>query len=199
MNKLIFGNIENIKPGKIFNSRKELALSLIHKPLMSGIWGREKEGACSVVLSGGYEDDIDDVDNILYTGQGGQDVPGGKQIKDQEFTRGNRALQISCANFLPVRVTRGFQIKNGPSRGYRYDGIYFVKSYERSKGKSGFYVCRFHLVSEKVFTKQKRFVEKKFFNSKEMLEDFGEKRKKNIFRFYFRRISIFFKFLKFNL
>ena len=191
MSKFFFGNPKNVKVGQVFNSRIELAKAGIHKPLMAGIWGREKEGACSVVLSGGYEDDIDNADNILYTGQGGQDVPGGKQIKDQEFIRGNRALQISCDSFLPVRVTRGFQIKNGPSQGYRYDGIYFVKSYKRSKGKSGFYVCRFHLVREKVFTNQKRFAKKKFFDSKEMLEDSGEKRKKNFLRFYFPRISNF--------
>lgn len=148
MNKLIFGNIENIKPGKIFNSRKELALSLIHKPLMSGIWGREKEGACSIVLSGGYEDDIDNINYIFYTGQGGQDVPGGNQISDQKLTRGNKALKVSLENSLPVRVTRGFQVKHGPASGYRYDGLYYVKSFERVKGKSGFYIYRFYLVSK---------------------------------------------------
>ena len=49
---------------------------------MSGIWGRESEGACSIVLSGGYEDDIDDLNYILYTGQGRPDSPGGKQVAD---------------------------------------------------------------------------------------------------------------------
>ena len=46
---------------------------------------RESEGACSIVLSGGYEDDIDDLNYIQYTGQGGQNYPSlGKQVKDQE-------------------------------------------------------------------------------------------------------------------
>ena len=34
-------------------------------------------------------------------------------------------------------------------KGYRYDGLYYVNRYERVKGKSGFYICRFHLSSEK--------------------------------------------------
>ncbi len=148
-NKLIFGNIENIEVGQIFENREVLSKARIHGPTMAGIWGRESEGACSIVLSGGYEDDIDELDYIFYTGQGGQDIPGGKQVSDQEFVRGNKALMLSCKYNLPVRVTRGYQIKNGPTKGYRYDGLYYVNKFERVKGKSGYYICRFHLSSEK--------------------------------------------------
>ena len=147
--KLIFGNIENIDVGQIFENREMLSKARIHGPTMAGIWGRESEGACSIVLSGGYEDDIDELDYIFYTGQGGQDIPGGKQVADQEFIRGNKALMLSCKYSLPVRVTRGYQIKNGPTKGYRYDGLYYVNKFERVKGKSGYYICRFHLSSEK--------------------------------------------------
>lgn len=147
--KLIFGNIENIDVGQIFENREMLSKARIHGPTMAGIWGRESEGACSIVLSGGYEDDIDELDYIFYTGQGGQDIPGGKQVADQEFVRGNKALMLSCKYNLPVRVTRGYQIKNGPTKGYRYDGLYYVNKFERVKGKSGYYICRFHLSSEK--------------------------------------------------
>jgi putative restriction endonuclease len=147
-----FGHIKGIDVGAIFNSREELAKANIHKRTIHGIWGREKEGACSIVLSGGYEDDIDELDYIYYTGEGGQDVQGGKQVSNQEFIRGNKALAISCDYNLPVRVTRGFQIPYGPEKGYRYDGIYYVKSYERVIGKNGFYICRFILVSEKNFS-----------------------------------------------
>ena len=147
--KLIFGNIENIEVGQIFENREVLSKARIHGPTMAGIWGRESEGACSIVLSGGYEDDIDELDYIFYTGQGGQDIPGGKQVSDQEFVRGNKALMLSCKYNLPVRVTRGYQIKNGPTKGYRYDGLYYVNKFERVKGKSGYYICRFHLGSEK--------------------------------------------------
>lgn len=143
-----FGHVDGSKVGTTFNSRQELSKSGIHAPPMHGIWGREKEGACSIVMSGGYEDDIDDLNYVLYTGHGGQDVPGGKQIRDQEFTRGNKALQLSQEYDLPIRVTRGFQILNGPETGYRYDGLYRITFSEKVIGRSGFDICRFHLQSE---------------------------------------------------
>ena len=146
----IFGEIEGTQVGQTFKDRKELAAARIHTPPVSGIWG-SSDGASSIVLSGGYEDDIDDWSNILYTGHGGQE--NGKQVKDQEFTLGNEAMVLSCKYNLPVRVTRGYQIKNGPSVGYRYDGVYFVNKYERVKGKSGFYICRFYLSTDKTIEK----------------------------------------------
>ena len=149
MSKFRFGHPDQYEVGSIFDSRKALSDAGIHGPPMHGIWGRQREGACSIVMSGGYEDDIDELDYILYTGHGGQDVPGGKQIKDQEFVEGNLALKLSFENKLPVRVTRGFQISNGPQTGYRYDGIYYINHIERVIGKSGHYVCRYHLQSEK--------------------------------------------------
>ena len=148
--EMTFGHIDGTKEGQLFVSREELGLSGIHRPPMHGIWGREAEGSASIVISGGYEDDEDDGDYILYTGQGGQDTPGGKQIKDQEFIRGNRGLQLNKEYNLPVRVTRGYQVEHGPDEGYRYDGLYYVTDYERIKGKEGFYVCRFHLQKEEV-------------------------------------------------
>lgn len=160
----MFGNIEGINIGDIFNSRQELREAGIHAPTMAGIWGAQ-EGAYSIVLSGGYEDDIDELDYILYTGQGGQDVPGGIQVADQKFTKGNRGLQLSCQYQLPVRVSRGFQIKNGPTSGYRYDGLYYVSKYERIKGKRGFYICRFHLHSETSFNELENKLSSNFKNN----------------------------------
>ncbi len=151
--KLIFGEIDGVTTHQVFSDRTELAKSGIHRPTMGGIEGRGSEGSCSIVLSGGYEDDIDNLDYILYTGQGGRDANSGKQIANQEFTRGNQGLVLSKDYGLPVRVTRGFQVKNGPSKGYRYDGLYYVTQYERVKGKSGFFICRFHLESEKSIKK----------------------------------------------
>ena len=160
----MFGKIDGINIGDIFNSRQELREAGIHAPTMAGIWGAQ-EGAYSIVLSGGYEDDIDELDYILYTGQGGQDVPGGIQVADQEFTKGNRGLQLSCQYQLPVRVSRGFQIKNGPTSGYRYDGLYYVSKYERIKGKRGFYICRFHLHSETSFNELENKLSSNFKNN----------------------------------
>ncbi len=57
------------------------------------------------MLSGGYEDDEDLGDEIIYTGHGGQENK--IQVRDQELTRQNLALAISAQQGLPVRVVRG--------------------------------------------------------------------------------------------
>ena len=72
---------------------------------MAGISGSSSEGADAIVLSGGYEDDFDEGDVIVYTGEGGNQQ--GKQVKDQTFTKGNLALAVSQTKGLPVRVIRG--------------------------------------------------------------------------------------------
>ena len=94
-----FGHIEGVQIGHIFSSRNELSASGIHAPTMHGIWGRETEGSCSIVLSGGYEDDIDQQDYILYTGQGGRDEKTGKQRNTQSFKSSYRhRYRTSCAS-----------------------------------------------------------------------------------------------------
>ena len=66
----------------------------VHRPHVAGIHGRESEGAYSIVLSGGYEDDIDSGDHFMYTGSGGRDLSGNKrtaeQSSDQQLTRMNK-------------------------------------------------------------------------------------------------------------
>jgi putative restriction endonuclease len=147
----MFGHVPGVRVGEIFESRQKLREAGIHagRPQYGIWWGREKKGSCAIVLSGGYEDNIDELDYIRYTGEGGHDKKSRKQVADQEFTGGNKALQLNCEYGLPVRVTRGHQTPDyGPKTGYRYDGLYYVTDFERVKGKSGFYVCRFHLESE---------------------------------------------------
>ena len=82
----MFGHIDGISVGQIFDSRKEVASAGLHAPLMSGIWGTQ-EGAYSIVLSGGYEDDIDDLNYILYTGQGGRTYQEGNKLKTKNSPR----------------------------------------------------------------------------------------------------------------
>lgn len=48
----------------------------VHRPHVAGIHGRERDCAYSIVLSGGYEDDIDNGDEFMYTGSGGRDLSG---------------------------------------------------------------------------------------------------------------------------
>jgi SAD/SRA domain len=60
------------------NDRVDLARSGVHPPRMKGISGSQNEGADSIVVSGGYEDDHDLGDVIIYTGEGGRDPNTGK-------------------------------------------------------------------------------------------------------------------------
>jgi len=151
MSENLFGEIPGIQVGDVFKNRVELSEAGIHRPPIAGIWGSQEIGAYSIVLSDGYEDDIDQLDYILYTGHGGQDESRSKQVKDQEFTRGNKALAINMEEQLPVRVNRGHQVEYGPQSGYRYDGIYYVKNFYKEKGKSGFFIYRYELVTAQNF------------------------------------------------
>jgi putative restriction endonuclease len=101
-----------VAPGTIFESRKALSEVGVHRPTIAGISGTPEDGADSIVLSGGYEDDEDEGDVIVYTGHGGRGENTGKQIADQELTRQNLALARSCEKHLPVRVVRGAQHKS---------------------------------------------------------------------------------------
>lgn len=147
MAERIFGEIQGIPIGSTFATRKEAAAAGIHKPLQAGISGSKDEGADSIVISGGYEDDFDSGDEIVYTGEGGQDDKG-RHIANQELVRGNLALAKSEIDSLPVRVIRGADKKNpfAPESGYRYDGLYKVDSHWHEIGKAGFLIYRFKLV-----------------------------------------------------
>jgi euchromatic histone-lysine N-methyltransferase len=51
--------------------------------------------AVAIVISGMYEDDLDNAEDVIYTGQGGHDLTGNKrQIRDQKLERGNLALKV---------------------------------------------------------------------------------------------------------
>ena len=143
------GKIEGVKIGAVFESRAALRVAGIHMPLEAGIAGRAATGAESIVLSGGYPDDEDQGDEIIYTGHGGRDRSSGRQVADQEFTRQNQALITSCLQGLPIRVVRGSGLRSpySPKTGYSYAGLYWVDSYWKERGAAGFLVCRYRLVA----------------------------------------------------
>lgn len=143
-----FGEIPNVPPGTVFATREELSKGGVHRPPQAGISGAGAEGADSIVVSGGYEDDEDFGDFILYTGHGGKDPATGKQVADQLLERGNLALARSSLDGLPVRVVRGAggDPAYAPASGYRYEGLFFVQDFWTEPGKSGFGVWRFRLV-----------------------------------------------------
>jgi len=145
-----FGHVSGVPSGRVFADRQALSDARVHGPTMAGIWGTPDDGASSIVLSGGYEDDIDQGDVIVYTGHGGNDPTTRRQIADQELTKGNLALAKSGVDGLPVRVPRGSRLESpyAPASGYRYDGLYRVESYWSETGRSGFRIWRYRLIRE---------------------------------------------------
>ncbi|MFI9360373.1 YDG/SRA domain-containing protein [Kitasatospora sp. NPDC053057] len=142
-----FGAVPGIEVGSIFVNRRALSKAKVHRPLQAGICGTAKSGAESIVVSGGYEDDQDHGDFIVYTGQGGRDPNTGQQVSHQELTRGNAALVTSMTTGEPVRVIRGAagDPQYSPTTGYRYDGLFRVEQSWHENGQAEFRIWRYRL------------------------------------------------------
>jgi putative restriction endonuclease len=141
----MIGEVPNVEAGQEFSTRRLAHDAGVHRPLQAGICGTKKTGAESIVVSGGYKDDEDYGDVIVYTGHGGQDGAN-NQVSDQSLDdTGNAALVTSYLEGLPVRVLRGWQSDSpyAPATGYRYDGLYRVTSYGSKLGIDGFLVWQF--------------------------------------------------------
>lgn len=142
-----FGHIVGSPTGTMFENRIQASISGVHRPRQAGISGSGESGADSIVVSGGYVDDEDYGDRIIYTGHGGNDVATKRQVADQELTRGNLALAVSCDQEIPVRVIRGAggDPSFSPPSGFRYDGLFRVVRYWPEIGVDGFRIWRFEL------------------------------------------------------
>ncbi|XP_022965844.1 E3 ubiquitin-protein ligase ORTHRUS 2-like [Cucurbita maxima] len=145
---------QGVLVGECWEDRLECRQWGAHFPHVAGIAGQSNNGAQSVVLSGGYQDDEDHGEWFLYTGSGGRDLSGNKRTSkdqsfDQKFEKSNKALQVSCLNGYPVRVVRSHKEKRSsyaPEKGLRYDGIYRIEKCWRKVGIQGFKVCRYLFV-----------------------------------------------------
>jgi len=163
-----FGPIPGVPVGSRWKYRVQASEAGVHRPHVSGMHGRDSEGAYSIVLAGGYEDDTDDGEEFTYTGSGGRDLSGNKRTAEQSFdqtlTKTNRALAKNCdcpvdakkggeakdwKKGKPIRVLRSYKFAKhsefAPDEGVRYDGIYKVIKYWPEKGQSGFIVWRYRL------------------------------------------------------
>lgn len=143
-----YGEIAGYPVGSTFKNRIELAEAKVHRPRQGGICGGQ-DGAESIVVSGGYVDDEDDGDQVIYTGQGGRDPNTGKQIANQELTLGNAGLARSRLEGYLVRLIRGAggDPDHSPDRGLRYDGLFQVADFWHERGRDGFRVWRFRLTA----------------------------------------------------
>ncbi|GMI86833.1 SET DOMAIN PROTEIN 33, SU(VAR)3-9 homolog 4, KRYPTONITE [Hibiscus trionum] len=153
------GNIPGIDVGHQFYSRAEMVAVGFHSHWLSGIdyMGQSyREGeykhykfplAVAIVLSGMYEDDLDNAEDVVYTGEGGHALTGNKrQIRDQVLKRGNLALKNCYDLGVSIRVVRGHECTSSYSgKVYTYDGLYKVEKYWAEKGLSGFTVFKYRL------------------------------------------------------
>ncbi|WP_432071311.1 YDG/SRA domain-containing protein [Streptomyces sp. AA1529] len=143
----MIGEIPDVSVGQPYASRVLASDAKVHRPRIAGICGTKATGAESIVLSGGYKDDQDLGDVIIYTGHGGQDGAG-NQVSDQSLEdSGNAALVTSHLQGLPVRVIRGSKSESvyAPRSGYRYDGLYRVASYGSKLGIDGHLIWQFRM------------------------------------------------------
>ncbi|KAJ2500285.1 hypothetical protein GGH96_002881 [Coemansia sp. RSA 1972] len=162
------GSIPGVHVGQSWKFRVHVSESGIHRPPVGGIAGGSKKPAVSIVLAGGYPEDIDRGEEFVYTGSGGYGFMGSThqskaQSFDQELTRHNRGLALACAapidetvggtandwkQSTPIRVCRSYKAAKkhpeyAPAEGVRYDGLYRIVKYWKEKGVSGFYVWRY--------------------------------------------------------
>lgn len=144
--KPVFGEVDGYPEGSTFPDRITAQKAKVHQGWVQGI---AAEGTC-ICLNEGYADDIDNGDEIIYTGQGGRDDNTGIQVEDQKFVRGNKFLIKNYNAARPIRVLRGPNLRSpfAPTAGYRYDGLYFIERYWYETGKHGFKVYRFRLLKQ---------------------------------------------------
>ena len=158
---------DDVKVGTTFSNREAVRMAGLHNQIQAGICfhSTDDKSAFSVVTrdKGGYIDDEDYGDELLYTGQGGRDNNTGKHIADQELKRGNRALVVSYELQKPIHLIRGFAAKGSTSAFYRYDGLFNVENYWIERGRAGFKVFRFRLVEINVIENKEINIPKKTF------------------------------------
>ncbi|KAJ6797495.1 histone-lysine N-methyltransferase, H3 lysine-9 specific SUVH1-like [Iris pallida] len=151
------GAVPGVEVGDMFYFRFEMLLVGLHSQVMAGIdrmtarFGNEEDTvAIGIVSAGGYENEEEDVDALIYSGQGGSSGRNDKKIfDDQKLERGNLALERSLHWANGIRVIRSAKDPSSlTNKIYIYDGIYKVRESWVEKGKSGFNMFKFKLLRE---------------------------------------------------
>ncbi|XP_045791110.1 histone-lysine N-methyltransferase family member SUVH9-like [Trifolium pratense] len=151
--KTIIGTIPGVCIGDVFFYKTELAVVGLHgQPeadidyIPGSVSSSGEPIATSVIVSGGYENDVDQSNVIVYSVYGGEDK-NSRQVFHQKLEGGNLAMERSMHYGIEVRVIRSVQYEGTASvfdKVYFYDGLYkIVKSWVDSK--SGFNVYNFKL------------------------------------------------------
>lgn len=148
------GEVPGIEVGDVFFFRMEMCLVGLHGQSMGGIdytnikdEAQEEPVALSVVSSGVYDDDTEDNNILIYSGQGENFNKKDKHVTDQKLQRGNLALDKSSQRHNEIRVIRGLRdAMNRSAKIYMYDGLYKIQDSWIERGKSGGGVFKYKLV-----------------------------------------------------
>lgn len=144
---MAFGEIRGNPAGTMYPSYRAMLEAGVHRSTQAGMVGSATGGTESIVLNGGYPDDKDFGDHVIYPGHGGQDTRR-RQVEDQKWIAANDGMRVNMAKGIPVRVIRGRsgEPAYSPTSGYRYDGLYAVVSAWQAPSQDGPLICRFDLV-----------------------------------------------------
>ncbi|KAM0886862.1 hypothetical protein ACQ4PT_029432 [Festuca glaucescens] len=137
----------------IFEVRAEMELCIIglHAQSMGGIdyiGNGEDSVAICIVAAGGYENQDDDTDTLVYSGSGGNSR-NTEERHDQKLERGNLALERSLHRKNEIRVVRGFKDPACVSgKIYIYDGLYKIQESWKERTKFGINCFKYRLQRE---------------------------------------------------
>jgi putative restriction endonuclease len=109
----IFGHVPGYPEGSLFENRAELSESRVHVPIQAGIAGSQTEGAESIVLSGGYEDDADYDDVIRLV-----------KIPERTSPRQNISEEPAEYSVPSRREVRASQIVRDPAQARAIKALY---------------------------------------------------------------------------
>ena len=142
------GELEGVPIGLRLSGRGEAAILGIHRSILSGIDAEKEQPCFAVCMAGKYDDDDNDVNHredgiIVYTGMGGLNKKGDRQVEDQMDTVANASLILSNRTGDPIRLLRKVGAKGG--REYQYDGLYQCFDYKYEASLDGPKVYKFLL------------------------------------------------------
>ncbi|XP_072997007.1 histone-lysine N-methyltransferase, H3 lysine-9 specific SUVH1-like [Typha latifolia] len=148
------GVVPGVEIGDLFYFRMEMCIAGLHAPSMAGIDymtakfdNQDEPAAICIVSAGGYENDDDDVDVLIYVGQGGSNK--NEEKHDQKLERGNLALERSTYRKNEIRVVRSAKDPTCQTgKIYIYDGLYKIQDSWKEKAKTGFNVFKYKLLRE---------------------------------------------------
>ncbi|CAK8564864.1 unnamed protein product [Lathyrus sativus] len=137
------GSVPGVEIGDIFFFRMEMCAVGLHFQSMGGIDAiksdhKDETLAVCIVSSDEYDDEPEDGDVIIYTGQAGNFKKKEKHMSDQKLHRGNLALDRSSRQHNEIRVIRGMKDTTAlNSKIYVYDGLYKIQDSWAEIAKEG--------------------------------------------------------------